>query len=300
MIEIHLSTKIDDILRNMEIPNKIEAKTLEDFIILHRLTKLGIEVYYNPKTELEEKIVRYVGLKHSRKYDPAYKELKKFIRERSTDIIRLMLREVNWKTAYKYVLKGGVKNLDVIHQIWILSRYHLHSLARSILEKILERSLDNYSKLLLLSTLLYSILELEFLDKKFISLKVHDIFYYSRWVMVILDNVFIVTFKSCDRIYTVSPLYVITDQAKITVDSKYVINRLGEHVLLIDSEKYSILICLSSYRERVSVKMRYSNIVVKCEDSDFEDSNDVMEFIVPQESSYVVKGSFEVESLNHL
>lgn len=300
MIEIHVSTKLDDLLKNLEVPHKIEAKTLEDYIILHKLGKLGIEVHYSPRSSLEEKTLKYIELKYSKKYDNTYKELRNFIREHSTDIIKLMLREHNWKTAYKHILKNKMEEVDVIHRVWILSRYHIHSLARSILENLSEKSLDNYSRLLLFSTILFSILELEFLDKKFISLKAHDVFYYFRWIMLLLNNIFIVIFKSCDRIYTISPLYVVSDQAKITIDSEYSIDRLSEHVLLVNTEKYSVLICLSSYRENMAIRMRYDKIVVKCEDSDFEDSNDSIEFIVPRESSYIVKGSFEIESVRHL
>ncbi len=300
MIEIHFSSKLDDTLRNIEIPHRIEAKTLEDYIILHKLSKLGTEVTYSPRSAQEEKVLKFIELKNSKKYDNTYKELRNFIREHCTDIIRLMLREANWKIGYKQILKGEIKDLDIIHQVWILSKYHIHSLARSILENISERSLDNYSKLLLLSTILFSILELEFLNRKFVSLKVHDVFYYFRWIMLILDNIFIIVFKSCDRIYTISPLYIVSDQARITIDPEYNIDRLSEHVLLINTKSYSVLICLSSYREAMSIRVKYGKIVVKSEDSDFEDSDDIMEFIVPRESSYVIKGSFEIEYLRNL
>ncbi len=298
MIELHVSSRIDSLLKGLEIPTQIRAKTLEDYIILRKLKLFNIDVLYNADSDKEKLVLRYIELKDNKTFNNEYRELRKIIRSCHDDIIKLMLRELEWKKSYKIIMNKLLNKEDNIFTLlWILSKYHMHSNARELLREVIKRDLDNYSRILILCIILFSIMDLEILNNKFISAKVHDIFYYFRWLLLILENTFMIVFKSCDRIYTLSPPYVITDQAKMTIDEEYTIERIHEHVLKIRNRDYSILVCLTSSNNRVLFRLKYDKVIIKGEDSDFEDSYSYVNIIVPEESFCIVKGLFNIVDL---
>ncbi|NPA23368.1 MAG: hypothetical protein GXO23_03630 [Crenarchaeota archaeon] len=300
MIELHVSSRVDDALRDLEIPRRVEARTLEDYIILRKLRQVNIDVVYSPHTELEKQILRYLELKDEKRSSDEYRKLKNLIRSEANTVLKLMLRELDWKRAYKTIIDMANIYIRDLSYLWILSQYHIHSLSRAVMNRIVERTLSNYEKILLLSIILFSIANLEIIDRKFISIKVHDVFYYFKWLLLLINNIPVVIFRSCDRIYTLSPVYVVSDQARMTIDSEYRIDRVDEHVMIIHARGYRTLICLTTHRDNLSLRLSYDKIVIKCEDSDFEDSKGSMKIIVPPDSSCIVKGSFEIDELDHL
>jgi len=239
-MKIHVSnSKIDNILKNIEINSEIEVKNIEDYIILHRFEKIlkYVKIKYYPKDRIEEYIINMLNIEDIEEY----KKIRKIVAENADIDIKLMLRIVPWKDAFKMLqekYRTTSENIEnLIQTSWMLTRYHMHTYARSILENyIIDKVRDSLDILKIVALILFGILDIRKIPYNSISVKSNDIFKYFNWTILQIDNNIITIFKACDREYVLSNQSIISEQARITIPEECKIIQKEEHKILIKNK----------------------------------------------------------------
>ncbi len=297
-MKIHVSnSKIDNILKNIEINSEIEVKNIEDYIILHRFEKIlkYVKIKYYPKDRIEEYVISMLNIEDIEEY----KKIRKIVAENADIDIKLMLRIIPWKDAFKILqekYRTTSENIEnLIQTSWMLTRYHMHTYARSILENyIIDKVRDSLDILKIVALILFGILDIRKIPYNSISVKSNDIFKYFNWTILQIDNNNIITiFKACDREYVLSNQSIISEQARITIPEECKIIQKEEHKILIKNKVEKILICATTDKEKQELDIEYEKINIKGPDLDYEDNNNKIKITIPQNTLYIIRGKFK-------
>ncbi len=303
MIIIHVSdSKIDNILRTVELREKIRIESIRDYIIIHNLKNiLDMQTEYTPKDNIEELIVKFLDLKYRDIRDiEEYRKIRITLQREVNDIEKLMLRIVPWKDAFKKLQKiyrklidGEIQNEELIYFSWIFTKYHLHSYARDIFLKYIENldKIHNMHRIRIISYILFSILEMSKKPFDTISIKSNDFHKYFNWIIIQYNNNIITMFKGCDREYVLSNQYIVSEQARITISQNYTIKTIKEHTILIQEENnVKTIICATTDREINEIEIEYEKVNIKGPDIDYEDTNNKIRLIIPKNTLYIARG----------
>ncbi len=254
-------------LSRSEVSQKVKAESIEDFIILHSLNLLNIDVEYSPTNDVEEMVVKYVTCR-----DPEEKtHLRRLLREKLSPLsdVALMLRLCPWEKAVKHlmsrvyeVLRRGEACPELVFQ---LAKYHLHVYSSKLL-----RQLAQQDRTRAVAVFLAAVLEIEPIPiRNIVKVKISDVHRYVSWTILETDHPesrLLTIFRSSERNYLLAGPDIVSDEARMTMymekveklDNMYILQERGRRAYVLYAHEDDV--------KKVRVSGR--DIVVKCRDID--------------------------------